>query len=53
MYGFGANLKEKVDYVYRSCIGVLEEQSDLFRLTYAVEILKSTNLQYVLLADKA
>ena len=53
MYGFGANLKEKVDYVYRSCTGVLEEQSDLFRLTYAVEVLKSTNWQYVLLTDKA
>lgn len=53
MYGFGANLKEKVDYVYRSCNGVLEEQSDLFRLTYAVEVLKSTNWQYVLLTVKA
>lgn len=53
MYGFGANLKDKVDYVYHSCTGVLEEQSDLFRLTYAVEVLKSTNWQYVLLTDKA
>lgn len=52
-YGFGAKLKEKVDYLYRSCTGVLQEQSDLFRLTYAVEVLKSTGWMYVLLSDKA
>ncbi|RDA61891.1 DUF2913 family protein [Hafnia paralvei] len=26
IYGFGAKLKEKVDYLYRPCTGVLKEQ---------------------------
>ena len=51
-YGFGANLKEKVDYLYRSCSGVLTDQSDLFRLTYALEVVKATGWKYILLSDK-
>ncbi|MBW5823220.1 DUF2913 family protein [Yersinia enterocolitica] len=51
-YGFGANLKEKVDYLYRSCTGVLKDQSDLFRLTYALEVVKATGWKYILLSDK-
>lgn len=51
-YGFGANLKEKVDYLYRSCAGVLKDQSDLFRLTYALEVVKATGWRYILLSDK-
>lgn len=51
-YGFGAKLKEKVDYLYRSCTGVLKDQSDLFRLTYALEVVKATGWHYILLSDK-
>lgn len=51
-YGFGAKLKEKVDYLYRSCTGVLKDQSDLFRLTYALEVVKATGWKYILLSDK-
>ncbi|MEG2664911.1 MAG: DUF2913 family protein [Hafnia sp.] len=51
-YGFGAKLKEKVDYLYRSCTGVLKEQTDLFRLTYALEVVKATGWKYILLSDK-
>jgi len=51
-YGFGAKLKEKVDYLYRSCTGVLKDQTDLFRLTYALEVVKATGWKYILLSDK-
>lgn len=51
-YGFGAKLVEKVDYLYRSCTGVLKDQSDLFRLTYALEVVKATGWKYILLSDK-
>ncbi|TBL64326.1 DUF2913 family protein [Hafnia paralvei] len=51
-YGFGAKLKEKVDYLYRSCTGVLKDQTDLFRLTYALEVVKTTGWKYILLSDK-
>lgn len=51
-YGFGAKLKERVDYLYRSCTGVLKDQTDLFRLTYALEVVKATGWKYLLLSDK-
>ena len=51
-YGFGAKLKEKVDYLYRSCTGVLKDQTDLFRLTYALEVVKATGWKYLLLSVK-
>ena len=51
-YGFGAKLKKKVDYLYRSCTEVLKDQTDLFRLTYALEVVKATGWKYLLLSDK-
>ncbi len=41
LYGFRANLRGKVDYIYRSSTGALTSQNDLFRFTYAVETLKN------------
>ncbi|TXE27164.1 DUF2913 family protein [Serratia marcescens] len=41
LYGMRANLRGKVDYIYRSSAGTLASQSDLFRFTYAIETLKN------------
>lgn len=35
-----AGLRQKFDYLWRSCSGDITAQSDLFRLTYATEVLK-------------
>lgn len=35
-----AGLRQKFDYLWRSCSGDIAAQSDLFRLTYATEVLK-------------
>lgn len=45
-YGVRANLFRKVDYIWRSGAGVLSEQSDLFRLTYFIEMLKDRGWAY-------
>ncbi|MFN3070406.1 DUF2913 family protein [Serratia sp. J2] len=38
--GIGAKLKSHLEYVWRSCSGEIQQQSDLFRLTYTLESLK-------------
>lgn len=38
--GPAAGLRQKLDYLWRSCSGDIAAQSDLFRLTYATEVLK-------------
>jgi hypothetical protein len=38
--GPAAGLRQKFDYLWRSCSGDIATQSDLFRLTYATEVLK-------------
>lgn len=38
--GPAAGLRQKFDYLWRSCSGDIASQSDLFRLTYATEVLK-------------
>ncbi|MGU3489161.1 hypothetical protein [Enterobacter bugandensis] len=38
--GPAAGLRQKFEYLWRSCSGVITAQSDLFRLTYATEVLK-------------
>jgi hypothetical protein len=38
--GPAAGLRQKFDYLWRSCSGNIAAQSDLFRLTYATEVLK-------------
>lgn len=39
--GNGAKLKSHLEYVWRSCSGDIRQQSDLFRLTYALESLNT------------
>ncbi|EGB53000.1 hypothetical protein ERLG_01345 [Escherichia coli H263] len=51
--GSRAKLPQKLDYLYRSCTGALHEQSDLFRLTYALESAKEAGFAYQLLSDKS
>lgn len=36
--GIRAHLKQKLDYIWRSCTGKLLAQNDMFRLTYAMEL---------------
>lgn len=50
--GTRAKLRHKIDYLWRSCSGVLAEQSDLFRLTYALETSKENGWIYRVLGDK-
>ena len=40
-----ANLKRKITYMYKSCNEDINKQSDLFRLTYAIEQLKNKGWQ--------
>lgn len=51
-YGVSAKLVSKLNYVWRSCTGVLSEQNDLFRLTYALETAKNSGWLYRLLSDR-
>lgn len=50
--GARAKLRHKIDYLWRSCSGALAEQSDLFRLTYALETAKEHGWIYRVLDDK-
>ncbi|HBR1414565.1 TPA: hypothetical protein L9L57_005589, partial [Klebsiella pneumoniae] len=45
------NKAMKLDYLWRSCTGNLKQQSDLFRLTYAMETAKENRRVYRLLSD--
>lgn len=49
MLGVRARLSHKLDYLWRSCIGELSEQNDLFRLTYALELAKQYDWVYLVL----
>ncbi len=51
-YGFGANLLKKLDYIYRSSIGALADQSALFRFTFFIETLKTMGWTDYLLPPK-
>lgn len=37
----GAGLQQRLEYLWRSCSGSVNQQSDLFRLTYVIEHLKT------------
>lgn len=50
--GARAKLRHKIDYLWRSCSGVLAEQTALFRLTYALETAKEHHWIYRVLDDK-
>jgi hypothetical protein len=47
-----AKMLHKLEYLWRSCIGELSEQNDLFRLTYALETAKNMHWNYRLLTDR-
>jgi hypothetical protein len=50
--GIRARLKHKLDYIWRSCTGELLEQNDMFRLTYAVELVMEHDWVYHVLSDR-
>jgi len=50
--GIRARLKQKLDYIWRSCTGELLEQNDMFRLTYAMELLMEHAWVYQVLSDR-
>lgn len=49
--GVRARLRNKLDYLWRSCSGELREQNDLFRLTYALELATQHDWVYQVLND--
>lgn len=50
--GMRARLKHKLDYIWRSCNGELLEQNDMFRMTYAMELLMEHAWVYQALSDR-
>lgn len=50
--GIRARLRNKLDYMWRSCTGELLAQNDLFRLTYAMELAREHDWVYHVLSDK-
>ncbi|BAN99880.1 hypothetical protein E05_51140 [Plautia stali symbiont] len=51
-YGGKARLSGKLEYLWYSGSGVLSEQTDLFRLTFALETAKAMNWIYCLLSER-
>ncbi|KFB99327.1 hypothetical protein GTGU_04330 [Trabulsiella guamensis ATCC 49490] len=49
--GYSACLYDRLVYLWKSCSEAVNQQSDLFRLTYAIEYLKSQGWQNVVMAD--
>jgi len=52
LLGVNAKLTSKLNYLWSSCTSKLSEQSDLFRLTYALETAKDMFWSYRLLNDR-
>ncbi|MBC6504644.1 DUF2913 family protein [Citrobacter freundii] len=50
--GMRARLKQKLDYIWRSCTGELLEQNDMFRLTYAMELATQHDWTYHAFSDR-
>ncbi|MCS5452289.1 DUF2913 family protein [Enterobacter huaxiensis] len=50
--GIRARLKQKLDYIWRSCTGELLEQNEMFRLTYAMELAMEHAWVYKVLSDR-
>lgn len=50
--GIRARLKQKLDYIWRSCTGELLEQNEMFRLTYAMELAMEHAWVYQVLSDR-
>ncbi|MGR7526931.1 DUF2913 family protein [Klebsiella aerogenes] len=49
--GQAAKLQHRLEYLWQSCSSPVDEQSDLFRLTYAIEALKAAGWQNISLPD--
>lgn len=49
--GPAAGLYQRLDYLWQSCSGSVKRQSDLFRLTYALETLKSRGWLSAVITD--
>lgn len=49
--GLSAGLFSRLEYLWSSCTGPLSAQSDLYRLTYAIEQLKSQGWLNVVVSD--
>lgn len=49
--GLAANLQQRLEYLWQSCSGPVAQQSALFRLTYAIEQLKSQGWLNAVVAD--
>ena len=52
LYGVRAKLASKLEYLWHACTGEISAQSDLFRLTYAIETAKSMQWTYRLLSER-
>lgn len=50
--GVNAKLLSKMNYLWIACTNELSGQSDLFRLTYALETARDTSWSYCLLSDR-
>lgn len=51
-FGVNAKLVSKLSYLWNFCSGDLAEQSDLFRLTYALDTAKDMQWQYRMLSER-
>lgn len=49
--GLAANLPHRLEYLWTSCTGSVAAQSDLYRLTYAIEQLKSQGWVNAVVSD--
>lgn len=52
LYGVRAQLVSKLEYIWQAYIGKLSDQSDLFRLKYALETAQDMQWVYHLLSDR-
>lgn len=50
--GIASGLLNRVEYLWSSCTGPVPAQSDLYRLTYAIEQLKSKDWVNAVVSDK-
>ena len=50
--GLAAGLLNRVEYLWSSCTGPVPAQSDLYRLTYVIEQLKSNNWVNAVVSDR-
>lgn len=50
--GAAANLLQRLEYLYESCSGPVRQQSELFRLTFAIEALKSQGWLNAVVTDE-